>query len=58
MTDNIDINAGRVILEEATLDEVGAEIFDMILRVADGELTKAERLGHREFGIYRIGDTF
>ena len=58
MTGNIDINAGRVITEGASLDEIGQEIFAMMIRVANGDLTKAESLGHREFGIYRIGDTF
>ncbi len=58
MLDNMDINAGRIITEGATLEEVGAEIFDAMVRVCNGELTKAESLGHREFGIYRIGDTF
>ena len=58
MTGNIDINAGRVITEDATLDEIGREIFEMMIRVSNGDLTKAESLGHREFGIYRIGDTF
>ena len=33
----------------ATLDEVGREIHDLILRVADGEQTKSEDLGHQEF---------
>lgn len=37
---------------------IGAEIFDKMVAVANGELTKAEVLGHKEFGIYRIGDTF
>lgn len=58
MIDNIDINAGKVITEGATLDEIGQEIFDMMIQVANGDLTKAESLGHKEFGIYRIGDTF
>ncbi len=58
MTGNIDINAGRIITEDADLGEVGREIFELMIRVAGGELTKAESLGHREFGIYRIGDTF
>ena len=58
MRDNIDINAGRIITGEGDLDSVGREIFECLLRVADGELTRAEILGHREFGIYRIGDTF
>ena len=58
MSDNIDINAGRIITEGATAEEIGREIFDMLIRVANGESTKAESLGHREFGIYRVGDTF
>ena len=58
MTDNIDINAGRIITGEANLDQLGREIFDCLLRTANGDLTKAESLGHKEFGIYRIGDTF
>ena len=58
MIDNIDVNAGRIITEGAGLEEIGAEIFERMLRVANGDLTKAESLGHREFGIYRIGDTF
>ncbi len=58
MPDNIDINAGKVITEGASLDEIGREIFEMMIRVANGDLTKAESLGHKEFGIYRIGDTF
>lgn len=58
MIDNIDINAGKIINEGANLDEIGKEIFDMMIRVSNGEMTKAESLGHKEFGIYRIGDTF
>ena len=58
MIDNIDVNAGKIINGEATLDELGREIFELMLQVANGDLTKAESLGHQEFGIYRIGDTF
>ena len=58
LPDNIDINAGKMITEGASLDEIGREIFEMMIRVANGDLTKAESLGHKEFGIYRIGDTF
>ena len=47
-----------VITEGKTPQDIGAEIFDKMVAVANGELTKAEVLGHKEFGIYRIGDTF
>ena len=58
MTDNIDFNAGRVISGEATVEELGKELFEEMIRVCNGKLTKAESLGHREFGIFRIGYTF
>lgn len=47
--EDMDINAGRILLGQASLDEVGAEIFDLVARVAAGEQTKSESLGHTEF---------
>ncbi len=55
MRENMDINAGRVADGEATLEEVAEEIFRFLLRVASGELTAAERFGHREFVPWRTG---
>jgi altronate hydrolase len=55
MKDNMDINAGVIADGESTVERVGQEIFDMLLRVASGEKTKAEILGHREFVPWRIG---
>jgi altronate hydrolase len=55
MQDNMDINAGRIAEGERSVAEVGAEIFEMLLRVASGEKTCAERLGHQEFVPWRIG---
>ena len=55
MQDNMDINAGRIADGEATVAGVGREIFDLLLRVASGERTCAERLGHKEFVPWRIG---
>ncbi len=55
MLDNMDINAGRIADGEASVEEVGREIFEMVLRVASGERTKAEKLGHKEFVPWRIG---
>jgi altronate hydrolase len=55
MTANMDINAGRIADGEATIEQVGREIFEVLLRVASGERTKAEQLGHHEFAPWRIG---
>ncbi|MEJ7606846.1 MAG: altronate dehydratase family protein [Bryobacteraceae bacterium] len=54
MRDNMDINAGRIAEGEATVPEIGREIFEMLLRVASGDRTCA-RLGHKEFVPWRIG---
>lgn len=58
MTDNIDINAGRIITDGATIKEIGEEAFQMMVDACNGKLTKAEALGHREFGIYKVSGTF
>jgi altronate hydrolase len=55
MTGNMDINAGRIADGGATIEQVGREIFDALVRVASGERTLAEKLGHREFAPWRIG---
>jgi altronate hydrolase len=46
---DMDVNAGRILEGEATLDEVGDEIYQRILATAAGERTVSETLGHREF---------
>ena len=58
MIDNIDINAGKIITEGVKLNELGQELFDKIVDVCNGEMPKAEALGHREFGIFRTGFTY
>ncbi len=46
---DMDINAGRILEGEATLDLVGEEIVAAVLAVAGGERSISETLGHREF---------
>jgi altronate hydrolase len=55
MTGNMDINAGRIADGSATIEQVGQEIFDALMRIASGERTLAETLGHHEFAPWRIG---
>lgn len=55
MIDNMDVNAGRIADGEATVEQIGREIYDLTLRAASGERTKAEKLGHKEFVPWRIG---
>lgn len=55
MRDNMDLNAGVIADGEATVDEVGREIYEFVLEVASGLRTCAEQNGHREFVPWRIG---
>ncbi|MEQ8696118.1 MAG: UxaA family hydrolase [Bauldia litoralis] len=49
MSDDMDVDAGRILEGRATLDEVGAEIRDVVLGLGDGQRTRSEALGHQEF---------
>ena len=49
LSGDMDIDAGRIMEGHATLDQVGAEITDLVLRVAAGAPSVSEELGHQEF---------
>jgi altronate hydrolase len=55
MPDDTDVNAGRILDGEASLEQVGGEIFELLLRVASGEAPSSERLGHDEFVPWSLG---
>ncbi|MBO0998478.1 UxaA family hydrolase [Bacillus sp. SD075] len=54
MIDNIDIDTSPVMKGKETTEEAGNRMFETIVKTAQGELTKAEILGHQEFSISRI----
>jgi altronate hydrolase len=58
MRNDMDVNAGRI-LEGASLEEVGQEIFEMMLEVASGSPTRSERhgIGEEEFNPWILGAT-
>jgi len=49
LSDDMDINAGKVINGEATVQQVGDEIYELVVKVAQGQQSKSEALGHQEF---------
>jgi len=58
MIDDMDFDAGRVLSGELTMQQAASELRDMIVRVASGEQSKPEALGHREyFLMYKHQDT-
>ena len=57
MAEDMDVNAGRIVSDGASIEDVGQEIFDLLLRVASGEppLSEAQGLGNYEFVPWQIG---
>lgn len=58
MLDDMDINCGDI-LDGASLEAKGQEIFDYLLKVASGERSKSEELGYgdAEFVPWQLGAT-
>jgi altronate dehydratase large subunit len=58
MIEDMDFNAGPVLTGEQTLDQAAQGLLELVVRVATGEATKPEKLGHREYFImYKHQDT-
>jgi len=57
MADNIDFNAGAIADGTTSLEEAAEKLWALALEVASGRPTRAEVLGHREFGIRRVAPT-
>jgi altronate hydrolase len=55
--DDIDINCGVIADGEATIEEVGARIFDLVLATASGRKSKSELHGYgqQEFVPWQVG---
>ena len=52
----MDLNAGRIITGEKTIEEVGEEAFALLLRVLNGEYTKNEAIKYfNSIDIYTMG---
>ena len=45
---DMDVNAGKIVEGKASVDEVGTEIFDLVINIAAGQQSKSEALGHQE----------
>ncbi len=54
MPEHIDVDVTGILRREQTLDMAGDALIDMIIRTANGRLTAAEALGHREFVMTKL----
>ena len=54
MAEHVDVDVSGLLRREMNLDEAGDALLEMMLRTANGRLTAAEALGHREFVLTRL----
>jgi (2R)-sulfolactate sulfo-lyase subunit beta len=54
MSEHIDVDTSGLLQRDITMDQAGDKLLDMMFRTANGRLTAAEALGHREFVLTRL----
>ena len=54
MSEHIDVDVSGIVRREMTIDQAGDVLIDMIEKTANGRLTAAEALGHREFVMTKL----
>ncbi len=54
MAEHVDVDVSGLLRKEMTPDEAGDALLDMMFRTANGRLTAAEALGHREFVLTKL----
>jgi len=54
MSEHIDLDVSGLLQRDINLDQAGDLLLDMMLKTANGRLTSAEVLGHREFVLTRL----
>ncbi len=54
MSEHIDVDVTGLLRKEMNLDQAGDALMDMMFQTANGRLTSAEVLGHREFVLTRL----
>ncbi|HKB63851.1 MAG TPA: UxaA family hydrolase [Burkholderiales bacterium] len=54
MLEHIDVDVSGITRKEINMDQAGDMLLEMMFRTANGRLTAAEALGHREFVLTRL----
>jgi (2R)-sulfolactate sulfo-lyase subunit beta len=54
MSEHVDLDVSGILRREMTIAEAGDALIAMIMRTANGRLTAAESLGHREFVLTKL----
>jgi len=54
MGEHVDLDVSGLLQREINLDQAGDQLLDLTIRTANGRLTAAEALGHREFVLTKL----
>jgi (2R)-sulfolactate sulfo-lyase subunit beta len=54
MSEHVDVDVTGLLQRELTMEQAGDKLLEMMFRTANGRLTAAEALGHREFVLTRL----
>jgi (2R)-sulfolactate sulfo-lyase subunit beta len=54
MSEHIDLDVSGLLRRELTMNGAGDALIDMVVRTANGRVTAAEALGHREFVMTKL----
>ena len=54
MSEHVDVDTSGLLQREITMSQAGDKLLEMMFRTANGRLTAAEALGHREFVMTRL----
>jgi (2R)-sulfolactate sulfo-lyase subunit beta len=54
MSEHVDLDVSGILRRDMTIPQAGDALIDMVVRTANGRLTAAEALGHREFVMTKL----
>lgn len=54
MSEHVDLDVSGIVRREMSIDQAGDALIDLIVRTANGRVTAAEALGHREFVMTKL----
>jgi (2R)-sulfolactate sulfo-lyase subunit beta len=54
MSEHIDVDVTGILTRELTMDQAGDKLIEMIIKTANGRMTAAEALGHKEFVMTKL----
>ncbi|ANU14550.1 Altronate hydrolase [Planococcus halocryophilus Or1] len=57
MPEHIDVNTGKIMDSNYSIEDSGEEIYRKVIDVANGEVTASEKHKNQEFSIWRLAET-